>query len=293
MRFSGFMCVVRAACGVFLAAGATGIASADVPVFNNGPFITGMGTGAGGANVSVTESSAGAAVGVTFNASLASPARVVDDFVIAGATGAGTRLANLHFYSFQTNAPTTAQYGAVYIAIYNARPSNGGTIIAGDFTTNRLLGTTWTGAYRVSSSSLTNSTRAIFDLNIDMSWAPPLPNGQYWIMLSAVGDLVVSETANPNFFFVSPHTLGNGGLGGPDNAQQLFNGNYNNVFEVPFTLSAFCPGDYNKSHGVEVQDIFDFLGAWFAGSSSADFDGANGLGVQDIFDFLSAWFAAC
>jgi hypothetical protein len=41
-----------------------------------------------------------------------------------------------------------------------------------------------------------------------------------------------------------------------------------------------------------VQDIFDFLNAWFAGSVAADFNG-GGLAVQDIFDFLSAWFAGC
>jgi hypothetical protein len=41
-----------------------------------------------------------------------------------------------------------------------------------------------------------------------------------------------------------------------------------------------------------VQDIFDFLNAWFAGSPSADYNG-GGLSVQDIFDYLNAWFAGC
>jgi hypothetical protein len=277
-----------------LAAGLGGnVARADVPVFDNGPFITGIGSGAGGANVSVTETSAGAAVGVSFSASLASPARAVDDFVIAGATGAGVRLANLHFYGMQTSAPTTAHFGAVYITVYTGSPATGGTPIAGDFTTNRLLSTTWSGAYRVSSSALTSTTRAIFDLNVDMSWVPALPDGQYWMMLSAVGDLSVSASANPFFFFVTPHAQGNGGQGGPDNALQLFNGSYFNVFEVPFKLTAFCPGDYNKSHGVEVQDIFDFLAQWFAGNAATDFDGNGSIGVADIFAFLNAWFSGC
>ena len=54
-----------------------------------------------------------------------------------------------------------------------------------------------------------------------------------------------------------------------------------------------CPGDFNCQGGVGVQDIFDFLAAWFAGSPIADFNGQNGVTVQDIFDFLAAWFAGC
>ncbi|HVU63436.1 MAG TPA: GC-type dockerin domain-anchored protein [Phycisphaerales bacterium] len=54
-----------------------------------------------------------------------------------------------------------------------------------------------------------------------------------------------------------------------------------------------CRVDFNHDGHVAVQDIFDFLNAWFAGSPSADFNGVNGLEVQDIFDFLNAWFAGC
>lgn len=54
-----------------------------------------------------------------------------------------------------------------------------------------------------------------------------------------------------------------------------------------------CPADFNHAGGVTVQDIFDFLGAWFSSSLSADFNGIGGLTVQDIFDFLGAWFSGC
>jgi hypothetical protein len=53
-----------------------------------------------------------------------------------------------------------------------------------------------------------------------------------------------------------------------------------------------CAADFNASATLEVQDIFDFLNAWFAGSPTADFNG-GGLAVQDIFDYLNAWFAGC
>ena len=45
--------------------------------------------------------------------------------------------------------------------------------------------------------------------------------------------------------------------------------------------------------GITVNDIFDFLAAWFAGDPRADFNGLGGISVQDIFDLLSAWFAGC
>ncbi len=54
-----------------------------------------------------------------------------------------------------------------------------------------------------------------------------------------------------------------------------------------------CPADFNNVFGTNVQDIFDFLAAWFAGDPRADFNGSGAANVQDIFDFLAAWFAGC
>jgi hypothetical protein len=65
------------------------------------------------------------------------------------------------------------------------------------------------------------------------------------------------------------------------------------VDDLAFVQSVPCPADFNGSGGLTVQDIFDFLAAWFSGAPSADFNHVNGLSVQDIFDFLSAWFAGC
>jgi hypothetical protein len=59
------------------------------------------------------------------------------------------------------------------------------------------------------------------------------------------------------------------------------------------TVVSLCPADFNQSGATTVQDIFDFLAAWFGGVPAADFNHAGGLSVQDIFDFLAAWFAGC
>ncbi len=52
-----------------------------------------------------------------------------------------------------------------------------------------------------------------------------------------------------------------------------------------------CPADFNESGAVSVQDIFDFLAAYFAGLPEADINGSGTISVQDIFDFLTAYFS--
>lgn len=67
------------------------------------------------------------------------------------------------------------------------------------------------------------------------------------------------------------------------------------------TLTVTCLGDFNGQNGVTVNDIFDFLAAWFTGCSSVgpncpwngDFNRDGMVSVNDIFDFLSAWFGDC
>lgn len=53
-----------------------------------------------------------------------------------------------------------------------------------------------------------------------------------------------------------------------------------------------CIADINRRGGVTVDDLFDFLAAYFAGNPRADING-GGLGVQDIFDYLAAYFSGC
>ncbi len=54
-----------------------------------------------------------------------------------------------------------------------------------------------------------------------------------------------------------------------------------------------CYANYNKLNGISVQDIFDYLQDWFAGSPFAGTggNGTGGLSTQNIFDFLQAWFS--
>lgn len=54
-----------------------------------------------------------------------------------------------------------------------------------------------------------------------------------------------------------------------------------------------CTADFNCSGGLSVQDIFDYLGSYFAGSMETDVNGSGDLTVQDLFDFLGMYFAGC
>ncbi len=54
-----------------------------------------------------------------------------------------------------------------------------------------------------------------------------------------------------------------------------------------------CKADFNQNGTLSVQDIFDFLAAYFANDLRADFNGNGVLSVQDLFDFLAGYFAGC
>jgi hypothetical protein len=70
----------------------------------------------------------------------------------------------------------------------------------------------------------------------------------------------------------------------------------------PGNPTTCCPANFNRSGGLSVQDIFDFLAAYFSNCTApanppcyatADFNGSGVISVQDIFDFLAAYFTGC
>lgn len=54
-----------------------------------------------------------------------------------------------------------------------------------------------------------------------------------------------------------------------------------------------CRADFNGDGSDTLQDLFDFLFAWFARDARADVNGVDGVSLQDLFDFLSFWFQGC
>lgn len=57
---------------------------------------------------------------------------------------------------------------------------------------------------------------------------------------------------------------------------------------------ASCPCDWNHTGGLSIQDLFDFLGSWFAGAG--DFNNSGQTTIGDVFDFIECFLsppAAC
>ena len=54
-----------------------------------------------------------------------------------------------------------------------------------------------------------------------------------------------------------------------------------------------CLADFDNSDGVDVEDLYEYFRAWFAGDDRAECDGADGLDHNDLFHFIVSWFAGC
>ena len=115
---------------------------------------------------------------------------------------------------------------------------------------------------------------------VTLSFGAPLSAGTYSVAISDSVTSVLSSQGLDGEITGTALPSGNGSPGG--------------IAGFSFTITTPpCRADFNGANGVSVQDIFDFLAAWFNNSPSADFNGVNGVTVQDIFDFLGAWFAGC
>jgi CubicO group peptidase (beta-lactamase class C family) len=66
-----------------------------------------------------------------------------------------------------------------------------------------------------------------------------------------------------------------------------------NAAEAAAQNPIICLSDFDASGDLSVQDIFDFLDAWFASNLSADINASGTLSTLDIFAFLNRWFAGC
>ncbi|MFN7022199.1 MAG: GC-type dockerin domain-anchored protein [Phycisphaerales bacterium] len=60
----------------------------------------------------------------------------------------------------------------------------------------------------------------------------------------------------------------------------------------PTVRIACSTADFNDDCLVTIQDVLDFLTAYFAGDTAADVNGSGAVTPQDVFDFLAAYFDA-
>jgi hypothetical protein len=60
--------------------------------------------------------------------------------------------------------------------------------------------------------------------------------------------------------------------------------------DSPAPAARYNP-DFNHDGKVEIQDLFDYLTAWFAGKPEADVNGNKVLEGLDILEFVNSWLA--
>ncbi|MFN7020270.1 MAG: GC-type dockerin domain-anchored protein [Phycisphaerales bacterium] len=58
-------------------------------------------------------------------------------------------------------------------------------------------------------------------------------------------------------------------------------------------LTPCCLADFNQSGSLTVQDLFDFMAAYFTADPFADINASGAVTPQDLFDFMTAYFEGC
>lgn len=163
-------------------------------LYDNGPYYNSTGTGANGANESVLYTTTFAMGTIGFGHQQTAFNRVADDFMI---TDCAWRIDSVVFFGYQTGSPTTSTFTAVNFRIWDSIPDVvGANVVYGDTTTNRMIRTTWSGAYRITETTTGNATRPIMR-NVCSAGGIILTGGTYWFDWSAAGSLASGPWAPP------------------------------------------------------------------------------------------------
>ncbi len=152
-------------------------------LYSNGSAINAPGAGPNGADGSVLQSSLGL---TTYGAGWQQSAgNSVADAVTV--TGANWNVDSVKIYGYQTGSTLTSTFTGLYVKVYNGDPRTGGTVIWGDFTTNIMTATRWTGAYRYQDTA-PGTTRPIMAI-IGSTPGLVLSPGTYYFEFTATGSL--------------------------------------------------------------------------------------------------------
>lgn len=115
---------------------------------------------------------------------------VADDFAVAGP---GWNVESLSFFSYQSFAGSAYTFSSVNWSIISG-DVNSGTVVASGIGTAAANG--GLQGYRVTATTLTNTDRAVFRLNVDVADFN-LAAGNYWVRWSMNGSLASGPWAPP------------------------------------------------------------------------------------------------
>jgi hypothetical protein len=157
-------------------------------------LITGVGTGAGGADLSTLQSSSLLMTSFGSTNSTATAFRVAENFVVPAG---GWTIDKITTYAYQTGSTTTSTMNAFNFRIWNGTPgAMGSSVVFGDTTTNRMTATAFTNIYRVTETTLTATNRPIMAIEAG-GLNLTLPAGTYWLDWQVGGSLGSGPFAPP------------------------------------------------------------------------------------------------
>ncbi|KAB2966320.1 MAG: hypothetical protein F9K18_05765 [Thermoanaerobaculia bacterium] len=160
---------------------------------DNGPLVTHPGGGAGGADASALQTALGMTI-FGYGHQISANNRVADDFTVPGPTP--WNVDTITFFAYQTGSTTTSTINDVRVQIWDGIPGAAGSnVVFGDLVTNRLASSTWTNAYRVTDTTITDSARPIM-ANV-VTIGTTLPPGTYWLDWFCGGTLASGPWAPP------------------------------------------------------------------------------------------------
>jgi|GEM_PF-3140634 hypothetical protein len=163
-------------------------------LFDNGPIFNSVGTGAGGANESVLYNSTQGMGTIGFGHQASSNNRVADDLIIPDCKW---RVDSIVFFAYQTGSTTTSTMTSVNLQIWDSIPAAvGSSVVYGDTTTNRMVASRWSGVYRLTETTIGNTTRPIMR-NVCATPGLLLDGGTYWLDWQSAGTLASGPWAPP------------------------------------------------------------------------------------------------
>jgi len=110
-------------------------------------------------------------------------ALVADDFILENYS----YISSIQFYAYQNNSGIdTSSIKGVYVAIYDQNPINGSAPIWGDYVTDRMISSSWTGIYLTTQNTFTNTDCPIMKVVAEIDTF--LASGNYWVTVAFSGN---------------------------------------------------------------------------------------------------------
>lgn len=152
-------------------------------LYDNGPLVTSLATGPNGADESVVQRQALGLTSLAFDIQQSAPRSAADDFTVPTA---GWQVDHVVFWGYELSTGITPTLNQAFARFWQGRPGAGGSVLAGDMTTNRLQNVQFANLYRRFDNEPANTTLRPVMRSV-LSTPVSLNAGTYWVEVSANG----------------------------------------------------------------------------------------------------------